>query len=195
MSHLQLESKICCCNITENTKINNVLIAIFGSLAIAVATQIAIPLHPVPITLQTFAALLVGMVLGPKQGSAAVSLYLFEGICGLPVFSNFSYGPAVIFGPTGGYLIGFVFAALIAGCLLQRGWAKRSTTTFLAALLGDIALFACGYLMLSYLVGFHKAYLCGVAPFYLVEAIKLAILTAIVPYCWQIKTKNDAIGL
>lgn len=187
MSVLFFESKLCRVQLLKNAKLNNVLLVMLGALGIAVATQITIPLAPVPMTLQTFAVLFISMVLGAKEGSKAVLLYLFAGICGMPVFSHFSYGLLFLLGSTGGYLIGFVFAVWVSGHLFERGWAKNRASAFFALLLGDSILFITGYLGLSRLIGFHQAYLLGIAHFYGVEAIKLFILSMIAPACWQKK--------
>ena len=175
--------------ISQNTRINNLATILFGSLLLGFAAQITIPLTPVPITLQTFAALFIGMIFGPRMGWKIIAAYLIEGVCGLPVFANFSFGPHVLLGPTGGYLLGFIPAAIVTGYLLQNGWAKHRLTIFLAALLGMLALFIPGYLVLASFVGFHNAYLFGVAPFYLADGCKVILLTATVPYFWKPLTK------
>lgn len=161
----------------KNSKLNQAVTMLFGSIFIALSAQITIPLIPVPATFQTFAILLVGALFGPKLGSKIVLLYLLEGICGLPVFANFSYGIAKIFGPTGGYLIGFVCATYLTGYLLQHGWKRNNLLIFSAGLLGDITLLTFGYLVLAYFVGYKNAYLFGIAPFYLSGLVKLLLFT------------------
>jgi len=101
------------------------LFIVGGSLLIALAAQIRIPSVPVPITLQTLAVLLVAGTLGSKRGTLAVLAYLLQGMVGLPVFAMWSAGPAYLLGPTGGYLIGFLPAAYLAGYLCERGWGGR----------------------------------------------------------------------
>ena len=114
--------------------------------------------------------------------------YLCEGICGLPVFANFTCGIHILIGPTGGYLLGFIPAAFVAGYLLQSGWARNSITIFTTATLSTIILFIPGYLFLAKFIGFHQAYLLGIEPFYLVEACKIVILTLITPLFWHPKS-------
>ena len=96
------------------------LIIVFGSILLTVSAKIKIPFYPVPMTMQTFVVLLMGVTLGWKIGVATISLYLFEGIIGLPVFAGTpEKGIGLIYftGPTMGYLIGFLFASFIAGYL------------------------------------------------------------------------------
>ena len=163
----------------KNIKSHKIVVMLLGSLFIALSAQITIPLSPVPITLQNLAVLLVGALLGPKLGSKVVLLYLLEGVCGMPVFAGFSYGFPVIFGPTGGYLIGYVGAAYISGYLLQHSWSQNYFWIFMSAFFGDIVLFIFGYSILSCFVDYHNAYLLGVMPFYLLELVKLLLFTLI----------------
>jgi len=165
---------------SANTQLQQIITIVCGSIFIALSAQITIPLLPVPVTLQTFAVLLISAALKPKLSSKIVIVYLLEGICGLPVFTKLSGGIAVFLGPTGGYLMGFVFAAHLVGLLLQNGWAHNRITIFSSILLGDIAIFTFGYLSLARLVGYQNAYTFGVAPFYLVELAKILVITMII---------------
>ena len=118
---------------SENTKILKYLLIIFlGSILLTISSKIKIPFYPVPMTMQTFVVLFLGMSFGYKIGLATVSLYLLEGIIGLPVFSNSpEKGVGIIYftGPTMGYLIGFLFATFLAGyfnfCLLYTSPSPR----------------------------------------------------------------------
>lgn len=176
----RLSAKIKC-----NSIMKKGILILVGSILIAISAQITIPLQPVPITLQSFAAIFIGMAFGPKTSTKIILVYLIEGACGLPVFANFSFGLPILFGPTGGYLLGFIPAAALAGYLLQYGFAKNRITIFLAALLGTIILFIPGYLMLAKFVGLKNAYTFGIAPFYLIETCKLAFFTFITPFLWH----------
>jgi biotin transport system substrate-specific component len=151
------------------------LLALGGSLAIAASAQIQVPMQPVPMTMQSLVVLLVGIAYGPRLGAATVMLYLFEGLIGLPVFAGFRSGPAALAGPTGGFLIGFVPAAALAGWLAARGWtqgAMRSVATFLA---GHALLLACGVAWLGLLIGFDRAVMAGLVPFLPGTAVKAAL--------------------
>ncbi len=164
-----------------NTRLlNKIIIVILGSLSIALSAQVSVPLQPVPVTLQTFAVSLVSAIFGPIMGTQMVLLYLFEGIVGLPVFTNFSCGLMTLLEPTGGYLIGFIFAAWLTGYLLKKGETKNSVYVFLAVLSGHFLLFLLGYVRLAHFIGYKNAYLFGIAPFYTIEATKLLLLTLII---------------
>src|SRR5689334_20832837 len=119
-------------------------LTLVGSALIALSARVAIPLpfSPVPVTGQTFAVLLVGAALGRRRGAAAVIAYLAEGAAGLPVFAGPNAGPAVLLGPTGGYLFGFIPGAWLCGLLAERGWDRRVGTTILSMILGNVAIFA-----------------------------------------------------
>ena len=192
METIQFENKLSYLA-QDNRILKNILTIVFGSLLLAISAQITIPLQPVPVTLQSFAVLFIGMAVGPNMGSKIILAYLFEGICGVPVFSNFTWGIAKLLGPTGGYLLGFIPAIILTGSLLQTGWVGHRLTIFLAALLGTIVFFIPGYIVLAKFVGFHNAYQLGVMPFYIFETVKLVSLTFITPFFWRKKTQYDRI--
>ena len=155
------------------------LLTLGGSLAIAASAQIQVPLHPVPMTLQSLVVLLVGAAYGWRLGAATVMLYLAEGVCGLPVFAGFAAGPMALAGPTGGFLLGFVPAAALAGWLASRGWTEgiwRSSALFLA---GHAVLFAGGIAWLGALFGFERAVAVGLLPFLPGTAVKAALGAAL----------------
>ncbi|THH38789.1 biotin transporter BioY [Aliishimia ponticola] len=114
-----------------------------GSLFIAICAQISVPMYPVPMTLQTLAILLVGLSFGARMGAVTVLAYLAEGAMGLPVFANAGNG-AAFFGPTGGFLIGFVALAWIAGFFADRGWARSFGLAALAGVIASAVLYIPG---------------------------------------------------
>ncbi|MFB0516100.1 MAG: biotin transporter BioY, partial [Candidatus Neomarinimicrobiota bacterium] len=122
-----------------------------GSFLVALSAQAAfrLPFSPVPITGQTLAVLLVGALLGSVRGAVSLLLYLAEGIAGLPVFAAGGAGVAYFLGPTGGYLVGFVFAAALTGLLAERGWDRRVGSTLIAMLIGTVAIYAAGLAWLA----------------------------------------------
>lgn len=172
--------------LTKNKSITYRTTLVFlSSLFIGLCAQLCIPLHPIPITMQTFAVLLVTMTLGWRLGTLSILAYLAEGAIGLPVFANFHAGLAVMYGPTSGYLYGFVLAALVSGYLLEKGFARYHITTFLAALLGFVIIFAMGIAVLSQFVGYRMAIHLGLKPFMFIGTIKLLLLTSIIPLFWR----------
>ncbi len=165
-----------------------------GSFFIAFSAQIAIPLpfSPVPITGQTFAVLVVGMLLGRWRGTAAVLAYLVEGLLGLPVFAGGVAGIAKILGPTGGYLVSFLPAAYLVGYLAEKGWDRRIVTTFLAMILGNVIIFGFGALWLARFVGFDKALSLGVLPFLAGDVVKIGLATFILPGAWKLLGRKNS---
>lgn len=155
------------------------LLALGGSLAIAASAQIQVPMQPVPMTMQSLVVLLVGVAYGPRLGAATVLLYLLEGLAGLPVFAGFRAGPAVLAGPTGGFLVGFVPAAALAGWLAARGWMRGAIGAGAGFLAGHAVLFAFGVGWLATLVGAERAMALGLLPFLPGTAVKAAIGVAL----------------
>ncbi len=169
------------------------VLALVGSAFVAVSAQIYVPLWPVPITGQTFAVLIVGMAFGWRLGAVTLLLYLAEGAAGIPVFAKLSAGPAVIVGPTGGYIVGFVLAAAVVGYLAQRGWDRNVGLTALAMLIGNIAIYLPGLPWLAdYLAGIGTenpvgaAIAGGLVPFLPGDALKLALAACLLPLVWRL---------
>ena len=159
-----------------------------GSALVALLAQVAIPLpfSPVPLTGQTFAVLLVGMVLGSARGSLAVLVYLADGAVGLPVFAGGGAGLARLAGPTGGYLVGFVFAAFVVGFLAKRGWDRSVWRAGAAMLVGNTLIYAVGLPWLSHFVGTQRAFLLGLCPFVVGDCVKLVLAALALPAGWKL---------
>jgi len=158
------------------------IIGIVGfAAAVAAASQIAIPLPftPVPVTLQPMLVILAGLWLGPVAGAASMALYLAAGASGLPVFTPIGApGIARFFGPTGGYLIAYPFAAYVAGALGRR--TSTLTGRWLAAVAGVAVIFAGGLAQLSLYYGSAaRALELGVTPFAALDLVKAWIAAAI----------------
>lgn len=166
-----------------------IVLAGVGSLLIALAAQVAVPLpfSPVPVTAQTLAVLLIGAAFGARLGVATVGLYILEGIAGLPVFApGGAPGAARLLGPTGGYLIGFVAAAYLTGVLAERGWDRRTLTTALAMLVGEIAIYAFGLAGLARFLPADRLLEAGLVPFIPGELVKVALAALMVPAAWRL---------
>ena len=162
-----------------------------GSIVIALSAQIAIR-HPVPITGQTFAVLLLAALLGSRRGVLCILTYLAEGLLGLPVFAQGKGGLVAFLGPTGGYLVGFVFAAWIVGALSERTWDRRVLSTVVAMVLGSVVIYACGLAWLFCLAHvFAKPLSSGVLaiglyPFLVGDLLKIALAATLLPSGWKI---------
>jgi len=144
---------------------------------------------PVPVTAQTFGALLIGALLGSKRGAASMLSYLGAGVSGLPVFAHGLSGPAELTGPTGGYLFGFVIGAYVVGFLAERGWDRNFITVAAAMLVGDVLLFTPGVAWLSHYVPSAHLYAAGVGPFIPGEIAKIVIASAILPSGWAVLSR------
>ena len=166
---------------TYNKKLIKSLIIIFlGSIALTISSKLKIPFYPVPMTMQTFVVLFLGISFGYKIGLATVSLYLFEGIIGLPVFSNSpekGVGLVYFIGPTMGYLIGFLVATFLAGYLNLK---TNIFLIFLKLTLSVSTIYILGMLWLGSLIGWDKPiFELGAAPFLLAELFKISLLTVL----------------
>ncbi len=176
----------------------DLVLVVAGAALTAVAAQIAVPLWPVPITGQTLAVLLVGVTLGATRGAISLALYAVLGIVGLPVFSDYSSGWSVIAGPTGGYIIGFIFAAALAGWLAQREWDRKPVRAFLAFLAGSVVPFAFGLPWLAVALGSYglpndvnSVLQAGLYPFILGGVVKAALGAGIISLAWFAVRKSD----
>lgn len=179
--------------------IDIVLIA-SGAALTAIAAQIVVPLWPVPMTLQTFAVLLVGTTLGPLRGVLSMGLYLAVGVLGLPVFAQATSGS--LFSLTsGGFIIGFILAAALVGWLAQREWDRKVVGTLVSFLAGTVVIYAVGlpwlYVSLSNLgsgvwhdyLGFDSVLSAtvgaGILPFLVGDLLKSLLAAALLPLAWR----------
>ena len=166
---------------TQSSKVlKYVLIIILGSIALTISAKIKIPFYPVPMTMQTFVVLFLGLSFGYKIGLATVGLYLVEGIFGLPVFSNSpekGIGWIYFTGPTMGYLIGFLLATFLAGYL---NFKTNIIFVFFKLIFSVSVIYILGVLWLGNLIGWDKPIIqFGVTPFLLAELFKIILLTII----------------
>ena len=165
------------------------LVIFIGSIILTISAKVKIPFYPVPMTMQTFVVLFMGIAFGYKIGLATVGLYLLEGIFGLPVFSNSpEKGVGIVYftGPTMGYLIGFLFATFIAGYL---NFKTNIFIIFFKLILSVSVIYIFGVFWLGTLIGWDKPIIqLGVTPFLLAELFKLILLTVLYP--WIIKIRK-----
>ncbi|MBT6825827.1 MAG: biotin transporter BioY [Rhodospirillales bacterium] len=172
------------------------VLAVAGSALLAISAKIQIPFYPVPMTMTTFMVLLLGMSLGWRLAAATILLYLAEGAAGMPVFAGTpekGIGLAYMMGGTGGYLIGYLLAAVTCGWLAEHGWGRNVVSTAIAMLVGNVLIYVPGLLWLGALVGWDKPILeWGLTPFILGDLTKLALAAVVLPMAWKLtQARND----
>ncbi len=171
--------------------VRDIALVLGGSALTGVAAQVALPLPftPVPLTLQTFAVLLVGASLGTVRGVLSMGLYLVAGVVGVPWFANATSGAG---GASFGYVIGFVVAAALVGRLAERGATTGPLRTAAVMVVGNLAIYAVGvpWLMAVAHVGFAKALALGVVPFLIGDLIKVAVAAGAFPSAWRLSGRR-----
>ena len=161
--------------------IKYLFIALLGSILLAISSKIKIPFYPVPMTMQTFVVLCIGVAFGWKLGIATISLYLFEGILGLPVFSGTpekGIGIVYFIGPTMGYLVGFLVAVFLSGYF---SFKDSFVLNFLKLIISVSSIYLFGILWLIKFTGWENVFVVGAQPFLLAEVFKVLILAILVP--------------
>ena len=165
-------------SLKQSKLIKYIFLALIGSIILAISSKIRIPFYPVPMTMQTFVVILVGITFGWKIGVATISLYLFEGLIGLPVFAGTpekGIGLTYFVGPTMGYLVGFIFATFVAGYL---NFNTNILFVFLKLIFSVSIIYILGILWLGNLIGWDKPILeLGLKPFLFAELFKISLLT------------------
>lgn len=164
------------------------VVAAAALTALAAQWRIQLPFTPVPITGQTFAVLLTGAALGTRLGAAGQFLYVAAGVLGAPVFADASKGIEVIRGATGGYLVGFIFAAGLIGWMAERRQDRTFQTMFTAFIVGSAVIYLFGVigLMAATKMGLNDAIANGVAPFVFGDVIKAATAGILLPGAWKL---------
>ncbi len=173
-----------------------ILISFLFTILIALSSKISVPFYPVPMTMQTFIVLLCGVILGPKFGFITLSLYFFEGAIGLPVFQGTpekGLGITYLMGPTGGYLIGFIISAFLAGLLLskktrfnrrfliKRNKSENLVFIFIKLSIALVPIYIFGLFWLGVVLGWDKPILqLGLYPFIIGEFFKISLLSFII---------------
>lgn len=172
--------------------VRDILLVAGGAGLTGLAAQIVVPVpgSPVPMTGQTFAALLVGAALGWRRGGAAMLLYLLAGAAGVPWFQH---GTAGMAGASAGYIVGFVVAGALVGALARRGGDRTPLRTAGTMVLGNLAIYAVGvpWLMAATGMGLTTALDKGVAPFLIGDAIKIVLAAAVLPAAWALANRRQ----
>jgi biotin transport system substrate-specific component len=169
-------------------RIKQALLILLGVAALTIAAKIRVPMWPVPITMQTFAVLVIGAAYGARLGLATLLAYLAVGAAGLAVFTGESAGLAYMMGPTGGYLVGFAVAAGVMGWLAARGWDRTVAGMAGALLIGNAVIYAFGLPWMAWLFAGEKGMAWvlqwGMTNFLLGDALKLALAAMVLPLAW-----------
>ena len=180
--------------VVPRSAINNVALILSGAVFTAYAAQLVIPMWPVPITAQTLAVLLVGSVLGATRGAISLIVYFSMGAVGLPVFSA---ATSLSFGPTFGYLVGFIAAAAVVGYLSQRGWHKSVTGVIGSFAIANSVIYLFGLPWLAFALGslgaandLASVAATGLAPFIIGDVIKMILAAALLPLAWKFLGKK-----
>jgi biotin transport system substrate-specific component len=173
---------------TQSQIIKSLLIIFFGSIILAISAKIKIPFYPIPMTMQTFVVLFLGISLGYKIALATIGLYLIEGILGLPVFSNSpekGVGLVYFTGPTMGYLIGFLSASFFASFIKST---DKYLVIFVKLIFSVSTIYILGVLWLGILIGWDKPIIeLGVAPFIIAEFFKISLLVVLAKKIFKIR--------
>jgi biotin transport system substrate-specific component len=170
--------------------LTDALLVCAGTAFVALAAQVSFHLGftPVPITLQTFAVLLVASAYGPMLGTASLLLYLLIGIAGAPVYAEHKHGWDVVSGASGGYIVGFVVAAALTGYLAERGWDRRFSSAVSVMLTGNVVIYGFGLLWLHHSLGVNwpDALEYGLYPFVPGDIVKLYLAALALPGAWKL---------
>lgn len=159
-------------------------LALCGSIFVALCARIQVPMWPVPMTMQTFAVLFIGLAFGGRIATATMLTYLAEGAAGLPVFAN-GGGIAYFSSPTAGYLFGFLLAATAVGYLADRGWDRSALRVSGALAIGTALIFVPGVAWLSGFIGLQDAIAGGLLPFLPGEVVKAALAAMCILGLWR----------
>ena len=176
----------------ENEFLKSIFLVLSGIIFLSIMSQLIIPLYftPVPISLGSFGVILIALLYGRKLGTATVLSYVVAGSLGAPVFAGFKAGS--LFSPTGGYILGYIAAALILGFLSDKGIAKSYVKTFLSLLLASAVILVLGALVLILFVPSKNIFMIGVLPFIPGDMLKVVAATLLFPRLWKfIKTNKN----
>lgn len=171
----------------------DVILVLSFSLLTALFAQASFWIGLVPITGQTLAVLLAGLLLGSVRGALSQIVYLLVGLTGIPFWfaAGGALGVARLIGPTGGYLIGFVFAAFLVGKLAERGWDKKIKTAILAMLTGNIVIYIFGLSWLANFIPLKGLLIAGLYPFILGDALKILLAGLVLPMGWRFIKRSE----
>lgn len=173
----------------QTSWLTKALLVVLGTILLTVSAKLKVPFYPVPMTMQVCVVLALGLALGFRLALATVLLYLIEGAAQLPVFAGTperGSGLAYMMGPTGGYLLGYAFAAAAVGMLADRGWGRHWAKAILAGLIGLAIIYVPGIVWLGTVIGWYKPVLeLGFMPFILGDLVKVLVAALAVSGIWH----------
>ena len=175
-------------NVISRSRVSDVVLVLVGVVLTALAAQVQIPALPVPFTLQTLAVLVIAATYGSSRGAITMSAYAVVGVLGFPVFAGGASGIAVIFGATGGFLLGFIFAAALIGRLAELNWSSDAVKMFVSYVLGSAVIYAIGVpvLAMSAFASDLVAAMTYMLPYLIWDAVKAVIAAALLPTAWVV---------
>ena len=162
------------------------ILSLAGSALIALCAQVSVPFYPVPVTMQTFAVILIGLTYGLRLGGITVALYLVEGAIGLPVFAGGKGGMICLMGHTAGYIYGFFLAAVVCGWFAERGFDRSYFKLIVPLIAGNVLLYTSGLIWLGNFIGWDKPVIdLGLYPFIPGDLLKIALVAVLLPTVWK----------
>ena len=173
-----------------NVILKNIILILLGTIILTISAKIQIPFWPVPMTMQTYVVLVIGMIYGCKLGFLTLLTYLIEGALGIPVFAK-GGGLIYLTGPTAGYLYGMLIASGVIGYYSERGLVKSSIDAILPLILGTNIIFICGVGYLGSIIGYEKALIAGLLPFIPSEFFKIALALCTIGLLWKYFKKEN----
>ena len=166
----------------------DIFMVILSVAFLGIMANLRIPLWPVPITLQTFGVFAIAFFFGSRKGLLSILAYTLAGIVGFGVFAEYKSGMAAIMGPTGGYILGFLFSAFVVGYMIEKGYGRSKKSVLLCMVIGNLVIYLFGVIGLRlYFAEFTwlKIMMIGVVPFLIGDAIKIIGAVALFPYLWK----------
>ena len=178
-------------NVISRSRVSDVALVLAGVVITALAAQVQIPAVPVPFTLQTLAVLVIGATYGASRGAITMGAYALVGVLGFPVFAGGASGFSVILGATGGFLLGFIFAAALIGRLAELSWSSNALKMFVSYVLGSVIIYAIGVpvLAMSAFASDVVAAATYMMPYLIWDAVKALIAAALLPSAWLLVKK------
>lgn len=172
------------------------VLVLVGTALLTLSAKVQVPFHPVPMTMQTLVVLVIGAAYGWRLGATTVALYLAQGVMGLPVFANtppMVASLAYFAGPTGGFLLGFLPAALVTGFMAEKGFDRSLLRIVAMMTIGHVVIFAFGLGWMSMAMPFAKAWMLGAVPFFAATILKTALAAALMQAAGRIVRRKASI--